>query len=469
MAIEASRALAAVEQARKAAQAVADMQVQRAMARTGNSANAVAAARSLAAIEQAEAAARKVASDGVGEAMRQRMAQSGQQAQETQQRAREAEQRALEAKAQADEAQRRMREETQKESRATGTYRVSTIFLAVLRPDSDAKVKAEIEAIEKQIRGGVSFRDMARQHSQDPAAKQGGDLGWVAANQLEAPLRAVVTGLQVGELSRPVRGGDGWYLLGLQATAPAGETRQGALGGEQNSLKQKDATLRSRLWEDVVNNQPYGSLGGTAEERALFDAARKLPVVMHNLEVDARVYRQLIRNNNLTPSPEALSELKRRTAVDVTREKLALQGGAEIAAQTGAKISPPRQGDYFGAGYYSRSNGVNVGGQVLVPIVSHRDLKERAGLITMIQANLDEAARKIDAALPVASGPPKNLHTTRWLYTGDDVTVTMQIAAPVSGWAGTDAKFNTIVDATMKDMSGKIAAAAATAKAASKP
>lgn len=113
MAIAATQALAAVEQARKAAQAVADMQVQRAMAQTGSGENAIAAARSLAAIEQAESAAKAVASDRVGEAMRQRMAQAVQQAKEAQQSAREAEQRALEAKAQADEAQRRLEREKQ--------------------------------------------------------------------------------------------------------------------------------------------------------------------------------------------------------------------------------------------------------------------------------------------------------------------------------------------------------------------
>jgi parvulin-like peptidyl-prolyl isomerase len=34
-------------------------------------------------------------------------------------------------------------------------------------------------------------------------------------------LAGVVTALKVGELSRPVRGRGGWYLLGLQEVAPA--------------------------------------------------------------------------------------------------------------------------------------------------------------------------------------------------------------------------------------------------------
>jgi peptidyl-prolyl cis-trans isomerase SurA len=99
-------------------------------------------------------------------------------------------------------------------------YRVSEIFRAVDRPENDARVWAEIEAIEQQIRGGASFRDLARQHSQHPTAKLGGDKGWATAEQLDAELAGVVTALKVGELSRPVRGRGGWYLLGLQEVAP---------------------------------------------------------------------------------------------------------------------------------------------------------------------------------------------------------------------------------------------------------
>ncbi len=363
MAIAATQALAAVEQARKAAQALADMQVQRAMAQTGSSENAIAAARSLAAIEQAENAAKAVASDRVGEAMRQRMAQAVQQAKEAQQSAREAEQRALEAKAQADEALRRLERQMQsllaplsdeekadlaaarqlkitvspvevnERMRAIGNalglkqtdqlrdrmivglarekmaalqtamqknvvvtpadvderirsymaqnnltqapadlrprvemevfrekmaalqaadaariYRVYEIFLAVDRPENDAKVWAELEAIEQRIRGGGSFRDLARQHSQHPTAKLGGDKGWATAEQLDAELAGVVTALKVGELSRPVRGRGGWYLLGLQ------DTRAVALPAQADSISLAPGEVQTITFPRPVGN-----------------------------------------------------------------------------------------------------------------------------------------------------------------------------------------------------------------------
>jgi peptidyl-prolyl cis-trans isomerase SurA len=95
-------------------------------------------------------------------------------------------------------------------------YRVSEIFLAVDRPEDDAKVKANIEDIEKKVRGGGQFRVLARQFSRNPSATAGGDIGWVYDGQIDPELNAVVAKLKPGELAAPVRGRGGWYLLGLQ-------------------------------------------------------------------------------------------------------------------------------------------------------------------------------------------------------------------------------------------------------------
>jgi peptidyl-prolyl cis-trans isomerase SurA len=95
-------------------------------------------------------------------------------------------------------------------------YRVSEIFLAVDRPEDNDKVKAEMEEIEKQIRAGAGFRNLARQYSRNPSAALGGDMGIVYDGQLDPELNAVVASLKKGELSRPVRAKGGWYLLGVQ-------------------------------------------------------------------------------------------------------------------------------------------------------------------------------------------------------------------------------------------------------------
>ena len=95
-------------------------------------------------------------------------------------------------------------------------YRVSEIFLAVDRPEDEARVKAEMEMIEKQVRAGDSFRNLARQYSRNPSAALGGDMGWVYDGQLDPELNAAIAKLEIGELSKPIRAKGGWYLLGVQ-------------------------------------------------------------------------------------------------------------------------------------------------------------------------------------------------------------------------------------------------------------
>lgn len=117
----------------------------------------------------------------------------------------------LVSQAQVDDAMRRAAEGANKPH-----FRVSEIFLPVDRPEDEARIKAEMEGIEKQIRSGGSFRNVARQHSRNPSAALGGDMGWVYDGQLDPELNAVVAKLQAGELSAPIRGKGGWYLLGVQ-------------------------------------------------------------------------------------------------------------------------------------------------------------------------------------------------------------------------------------------------------------
>jgi peptidyl-prolyl cis-trans isomerase SurA len=58
---------------------------------------------------------------------------------------------------------------------------------------------------------------VAHQFSQNPAAAQGGAIGWVHEGQLAAELNSVLTQMKPGELSSPIRSAGGYYILNLQA------------------------------------------------------------------------------------------------------------------------------------------------------------------------------------------------------------------------------------------------------------
>jgi len=65
-----------------------------------------------------------------------------------------------------------------------------------------------------RLRQGHPFEEVARQFSTDPEAKaQGGDMGTVALSSLPAPLSRALETTPAGQVTKPVQGPGGWYLL----------------------------------------------------------------------------------------------------------------------------------------------------------------------------------------------------------------------------------------------------------------
>ncbi len=106
-------------------------------------------------------------------------------------------------------------------------YRLSQIFVAVpvdaaKSADDAARAKAA-DARAQAVRARADFAAIARKASEDSAtAAKGGDLGWLREDQLVPAVRSVVSGLSEGAVSDPVRAADGWHVLKLDGTRPAG-------------------------------------------------------------------------------------------------------------------------------------------------------------------------------------------------------------------------------------------------------
>jgi peptidyl-prolyl cis-trans isomerase SurA len=105
--------------------------------------------------------------------------------------------------------------------------RVGEIFLAVDNPNQEAEVKALADRLAEQIRGGTGFSAVAQQFSQSPTAAVGGDLGWVLPGELPPDIAKAVDGMQPGQLSVPIRGNGGYYLLYLAERRTVGQTSPG--------------------------------------------------------------------------------------------------------------------------------------------------------------------------------------------------------------------------------------------------
>lgn len=80
-------------------------------------------------------------------------------------------------------------------------------------PGDRAAARKQLEEVLKQAREGADFAELARQHSRDESAAQGGDMGRVGRGQLVATLEEALFVLKQGEVSEIVETEFGLHLL----------------------------------------------------------------------------------------------------------------------------------------------------------------------------------------------------------------------------------------------------------------
>lgn len=78
--------------------------------------------------------------------------------------------------------------------------------------DNDAETRLEQLLI--RLKGGDSFEELARSHSEDPgSAVNGGDLGWSSPGDMVPEFENEVNRLEPGEISEPFRSPFGWHVV----------------------------------------------------------------------------------------------------------------------------------------------------------------------------------------------------------------------------------------------------------------
>ncbi|MGP1629815.1 MAG: peptidylprolyl isomerase, partial [Giesbergeria sp.] len=81
---------------------------------------------------------------------------------------------------------------------------------------SEAAAAAQLADYRKRITAGLaSFESLAREHSKDGSAQQGGDLGWSTPGRYVPEFEEVLDTLKPGEISQPVVSRFGVHLIEL--------------------------------------------------------------------------------------------------------------------------------------------------------------------------------------------------------------------------------------------------------------
>jgi len=75
------------------------------------------------------------------------------------------------------------------------------------------KTEQACEDLKKKIEGGTDFANVAREHSECPSGKQGGDLGEFSPGQMVREFDDVVFSAELGQVHGPVRTQFGYHLI----------------------------------------------------------------------------------------------------------------------------------------------------------------------------------------------------------------------------------------------------------------
>jgi tetratricopeptide (TPR) repeat protein len=122
-----------------------------------------------------------------------------------------------------------------------------------------------------RILGGASFHALAREHSQDPTASDGGFLGSFRRGDLRPEFQAALSGLGPGDISDVTPIGGGYFLFQI---LPANEqewmtTRAGA----ENALRGGDTAAAGALYETAAELAGTFTTGDPRLADSLYDLA----------------------------------------------------------------------------------------------------------------------------------------------------------------------------------------------------
>jgi peptidyl-prolyl cis-trans isomerase SurA len=98
------------------------------------------------------------------------------------------------------------------------TYHARHILVVPDGP-SDAeweRARERAQALQAELARGGDFAELARTHSADATAKDGGDLGSLKRGELAQDIEAQILALEAGQVSAPYRSPLGWHVFRLE-------------------------------------------------------------------------------------------------------------------------------------------------------------------------------------------------------------------------------------------------------------
>jgi peptidyl-prolyl cis-trans isomerase D len=244
--------------------------------------------------------------------------------------------------------------------------RASHILLKTEGKD-DAAVKARIEDILKQAKGGADFGELAKKFSEDESnAKNGGDLDYFGHGKMVPEFDAVVFTLQPGQISDVVKTPFGYHIIKLTdkkpgATRPFAELRQQltdqlSFDRAQSQAADLAAALEKQISKPADLDKVAKAQGLTVQESGFFARDEAILGLGPSPEAASRAFE--MKTGDVSPALRAsrgfvfvtptgkqdsheakLDEVKERVRDEVIKEK-----ARDLSRQKAAELAPKLKG-----------------------------------------------------------------------------------------------------------------------------
>lgn len=136
-------------------------------------------------------------------------------------------------------------------------FRARHIFLKIPKKASAEdieRIRVKAEAVLKEARGGVDFAELAKKYSEDPSAKEGGELGTFHRGEMLPELDAAVMQLQPGEVSGLIVTASGFDIIKLEQRFTGSVKPFANVKGEiEELLYKKKSEERFNQWLDELH------------------------------------------------------------------------------------------------------------------------------------------------------------------------------------------------------------------------
>jgi peptidyl-prolyl cis-trans isomerase SurA len=134
---------------------------------------------------------------------------------------------------------------------------VRHILVKVSEVVSEADAKQRLAQLKERLDHGADFAELARLHSEDPSAANGGLLGWIPAGDTVPEFERMMNSLAINEVSEPVQTPFGWHLIQVLERRTQDVTGERQRQTARQAIRSRKADEAYQEWVRQLRDRAY--------------------------------------------------------------------------------------------------------------------------------------------------------------------------------------------------------------------